>query len=96
MSKVLRHMNAGDCFGEMALIDLSPRSASAVALESSEALQITPSMLFELYRHDIEQFTLIQMNMGRELSRRLRRMDELLFGVLMGESPPETTVSDLL
>ena len=86
--RVLRYMNAGDCFGEMALIDLFPRSASALAVESSEALQITPPILHEIYRHDLEQFTLLQMNLGREMSRRLRRIDDMLFQVSMGETLP--------
>jgi CRP-like cAMP-binding protein len=95
MSKVLRCMQAGDCFGEMALIDLFPRSASSLAVEPSEALQITPRILQEIYRHDLEQFTLLQMNMGREISRRLRRVDDLLFRSLMGDSLPETSFNDL-
>ncbi|MDH3714676.1 MAG: cyclic nucleotide-binding domain-containing protein [Gammaproteobacteria bacterium] len=94
-SKLLRCMRAGDCFGEMALIDLFPRSASALAVESCDALQITPSILQEIYVHDLEQFTLLQMNMGREISRRLREVDELLFRTLMGEALPETTLSYL-
>ena len=94
-SKVLRLMNPGDCFGEMALIDLFPRSASALAMEPSEALQITPPILQEIYPHDLEQFTMLQMNMGREISRRLRLVDELLFRALMGDSLPETTFNDL-
>ena len=94
-SQVLRCMDAGDCFGEMALIDLFPRSASALAVEPSEALEITPPILHAIYQHDLEQFTMLQMNMGRELSRRLRRIDELLFGVLMGDSLPATTFDEL-
>lgn len=94
-SKLLRTMNAGDCFGEMALIDLFPRSAAALAVQTSEALQITPSILQEVYRHDLEQFTMLQMNMGREISRRLRLVDQLLFRALMGDSLPETTFHDL-
>ena len=93
-SKVLRCMEVGDCFGEMALIDLCPRSASALAVEPSKALEITPPILHEIYQQDIEQFTMLQMNMGREISRRLRRVDELLFAVLMGESLPEITFGD--
>ena len=89
-------MNAGDCFGEMALIDLSPRSASARAVAPSVALQITPPILHEIYQHNLEQFTLLQMNMGREVSRRLRIIDQLLFRALMGEELPETTLNDLL
>lgn len=93
--KVLRCLNAGDCFGEMALIDLFPRSASALAVEPSEAMQITPQILHQIYQQDIEQFTLMQMNMAREISRRMRRVDELLFNVLMGDTLSETTFTDL-
>jgi CRP-like cAMP-binding protein len=93
-SKLLRWMEAGDCFGEMALIDLFPRSASALATEHCEALEITPPVLREVYAHNPEQFTLMQMNMSREISRRLRRVDELLFRALMGDPLPETTFHD--
>ena len=93
-SKVLRWMEPGDCFGEMALIDLSPRGASALAVEPSEALQITPAILQEVYKHNLEQFTMLQMNMGREVSRRLRWVDEQLFRALMGDSLPETTFQE--
>ena len=62
-----------------------------VAAVESRNVIVTPPILHEIYQQDIEQFTMLQMNMGREISRRLRRVDELLFAVLMGESLPETT-----
>lgn len=77
----LRELAAGDCFGEMALIDMSPRSASVVALEDCSAIRLTNADLYRLYRSDLEQFTLIQMNIARELSRRLRIANERLFEV---------------
>ena len=69
----------GDCFGEMALLDLLPRSASVQAIDDCSALELTPDDLYRLFKRDAEQFVLIQMNLGRELSRRLRATDELLF-----------------
>ncbi len=75
---VLRELAAGDCFGEMALMDLAPRSASVQALEECSAIEIGTASLMRLYEKDIEQFALIEMNMGRELSRRLREADERL------------------
>ena len=93
--KLLRLMEAGDCFGEMALIDLSPRSASAIAAAPSEALEITAALLKQVHANDPEQFTLLQMNMGREVSRRLRRVDDLLFRALMGEDLPSTSFNTL-
>ncbi len=94
-SKVLGHMQAGDCFGEMALIDLFPRSASALAITDCDALRITPSVLQAIYQANPEQFTLLQMNMSREISRRMRRLDDLLFRALMGDALPETTFKQL-
>ena len=46
------------------------------------AIEITSTSLMDVYQHDIEQFALIQMNMGREVSRRLREVDEQLFHLL--------------
>ncbi|MDQ7011594.1 MAG: Crp/Fnr family transcriptional regulator [Mariprofundaceae bacterium] len=75
----LKYMERGDCFGEMALIDLYPRSASVRAVEDCTAIELGNAVLLELYEKDLEQFTMIQMNIGRELSRRLRKADQHLF-----------------
>jgi CRP-like cAMP-binding protein len=85
---LLRELGAGDCFGEMALLDLFPRSASVRALDACRALALTPAHLARLFEHDVEQFALIQMNIAREMSRRLREVDELLFRVTMGDAHP--------
>lgn len=83
----VRTLEPGDCFGEMALMDLFPRSASIRAIEDCTAIELTPDDLLRLYEHDLEQFTLVQMNIGRELSRRLRSTDEQLFRARMGDRP---------
>jgi len=80
----LHQLGAGDCFGEMALMDFCPRSASVRAVEDCRAIEIAAAALHRLAERDLEQFALIQMNMGRELSRRLRAADELLFRARMG------------
>ncbi len=76
---LLRDMEAGDCIGEMALFDFMPRSASAYVVEDSNLIEISSAMLMEVYKFDLEQFALIQMNMGREVTRRLRVADERCF-----------------
>jgi CRP/FNR family transcriptional regulator, cyclic AMP receptor protein len=81
---VLAQLAKGDCFGEMSVMDLRHRSASVVALQPCRALELSSANLLAVYRKDIEQFTLIQMNMGREVSRRLREADERLFQVKVG------------
>ena len=82
---LMRELGPGDCFGEMALMDLFPRSASIRALVDSSAIELTSDDLLRLYEHDLEQFTLVQMNIGREVCRRLRATDEALFRARMGE-----------
>lgn len=78
-------LGPGECFGEMALIDLFPRSASVLAVQDCTAITLSLESVQWLYDRDLEQFALILMNIGRELSRRLRIADERLFSFKMGE-----------
>ena len=82
----LQTLKQGDCFGEMAVMDLRPRSASVRALEDCTAIRISAAHLHKVYSHDLKQFALIQMNMGREVCRRLRELDDRLFSIKM-ETP---------
>jgi CRP-like cAMP-binding protein len=86
---LLKILKAGDCFGEMAVMDLSPRSASVRATEDCTAIRVSAASLYKLYERDPKQFALIQMNMGREVTRRLREADDRHF---KGMGPP-TNVS---
>ncbi|WP_418318784.1 Crp/Fnr family transcriptional regulator [Piscinibacter sakaiensis] len=83
---LLHHLEAGDCFGEMALMDLFPRSASVIAETDCVAIELTTESLAGLFERDLEQFALIQMNIGREVCRRLRAADDRLFRLRMGEA----------
>lgn len=89
---IVQQLGAGDCFGEMALLDLFPRSASVRAVEDCRAMALTTEHLFRLFEHSAEPFAVIQMNIAREMSRRLRVSDEALFRLTMGgeQSAPET------
>ncbi|HEX7155987.1 MAG TPA: cyclic nucleotide-binding domain-containing protein [Burkholderiaceae bacterium] len=79
----LHSLEQGDCFGEMALMDLFPRSASVRAIEDCTAIELPVASLYRISERDLEQFALIEMNMGREISRRLRESDERLFRTVM-------------
>jgi CRP/FNR family cyclic AMP-dependent transcriptional regulator len=79
---VLKELGVGDCFGEMSLLDLEPRSASVCAIaDDTCAIQFGAEALHRLFSHDPEQFALLQMNIAREVCRRLRAADEMLLGV---------------
>jgi len=80
---VLHKLHAGDCFGEMALMDMSPRSAAVRADEACSVIELATANFMELYSRDLEQFALIQMNIGREVCRRLRAADTLVFQLMM-------------
>ena len=87
---LLRTLQEGDCFGEMAVMDLCPRSASVRAIEDCSAIRISAANLYQVYARDLKQFALIQMNMGREVCRRLRESDNRLFSARM--EAPEANV----
>jgi CRP/FNR family transcriptional regulator, cyclic AMP receptor protein len=76
---LLRILKEGDCFGEMAVMDLLPRSASVRAVEDCTAIRLSAANLHRVCAQDLKQFALIQMNMGREVTRRLREADNQLF-----------------
>ena len=50
---LLRNLNQGDCFGEMALVDFSPRSASVRAVQDCTALQISAACISHVYEKDL-------------------------------------------
>ena len=81
---LLRTLKEGDCFGEMAVMDLRPRSASVQAIENCTAICLSAAALYQVYARDLKQFVMIQMNMGREVTRRLREADNQLFRATMG------------
>jgi CRP/FNR family cyclic AMP-dependent transcriptional regulator len=88
--RVVQTLAVGDCFGEMAVMDHCRRSASVRAEDDCRAIRISSGDLYRVYGQDLKQFTLIQMNMGREVSRRLRDANDRLFSAQMGS--PDATV----
>jgi CRP-like cAMP-binding protein len=71
-------LRPGQWFGEMSILDAQPRSASVRALRPSRLLRVTAEDLDRLYRRDLRAYTLVVMNMARELSRRLRVADAMI------------------
>jgi CRP/FNR family transcriptional regulator, cyclic AMP receptor protein len=71
-------LGPNDTFGEMSIIDMQPRSATVRALGSARLLRISTEEMDALYRHDLKSYTLIVLNIARDLSRRLRVTDGLL------------------
>jgi len=74
----LSHFGEGDAFGEMEVLDVMPATASIKALSDVTAMSISNKVLREIYKIDVKTFSLMIMNLARDLSRRLRKMDEKL------------------
>src|SRR2546422_9252425 len=68
---ILAILGPGEFFGEMGLIDDSPRSASVVAMESCELLSVTKRDFKKCLAEDFE----MSMAVMRGLVRRLREAD---------------------
>lgn len=69
----------GECFGVMEALNPSRRFCSSYAIEDSAAIHLSSSDMLALYHKDLEQYTLMQMNMGREVCRQMRHLEEKLF-----------------
>jgi len=75
---VLATLRKGDCFGEMALLDIQPRSAT-VRTRTAASLLVLPYRKFHLLaREEGNLFTMLILNLSREVSRRLREAHRLL------------------
>lgn len=84
-------LKTGDVFGEMELIDTQRRSATVRALEPVSTLALTNGDLFCIHEFDPPTFTLIVMNLARELSRRLRSIDDLAVRCMASNSGADSS-----
>ena len=71
---ILSILRVGEFFGEMSLLDRQPRSANVVAIEKSELLTLDR----EAFQTHINQHPSTAMAILAEMSRRLRRADEVI------------------
>ena len=70
--KIMGFLEAGDFFGEMALLDRAPRSASVKTLGEVRLLALSRRDFLDVLRKSPD----VSMAVIAELSRRLREMDE--------------------
>ena len=68
----------GDCFGEASLMAMHKHTATAIAVKDSEVMVLSRHALLKLQKGDSRLFSLLMMNIARELARRLELTDEIL------------------
>lgn len=70
----LNHLGPGDFFGEMALLDGKPRSATVIAEEDTQCLILSRWDLLRMMRRNPE----IGIQMLKAMSERLRGMQDMI------------------
>lgn len=76
-----RHLSSlgnGDFFGEMSFVDMQCRSATVRAGAQTVLWRWPFANLHSMYRDYPKAYTLFVMNIAREMSRRLRKADEVI------------------
>jgi CRP-like cAMP-binding protein len=71
-------LGPGECFGEMSLVELQPRSATVRAVRAARMYSFTNLDLYRLFRQDNYSYVIVLQNICRILSRRLRMADSRL------------------
>lgn len=71
-------LGPGDWVGDMSIVDIQPRSATVRALAPTQLLRVTAADLDGVYRNDLKAYSIVILNLARELSRRLRVTDGIL------------------
>jgi len=75
-------LGPGEVAGEMSLIDIQPRSAELRAQGPTAVIVLGHGDIAAVYREDQKSYTLLVLNIAREISLRLRRLDQLLADLL--------------
>ncbi len=65
-----------DFLGEMSIIECVARSASVRAVEDTFLFALKGTDLYRLFQHQPDQYAIVILNIARDLSRRLRAIDE--------------------
>ena len=68
----------GSCIGEASVIGIQTHSASAVVIEDATLMVLPRQVLMDLFEEDKALFSLLILNIARELARRLHHTDEVL------------------
>jgi serine/threonine protein phosphatase PrpC/CRP-like cAMP-binding protein len=94
--KTLAEIGRGSFFGEMALIDKSPRSADVVAIKKTRVLEIERRALFGLMNREPHLAIKLMWPMCQVINRRLRQTSDALAWTCGGGLDRSTEPEDAL
>ena len=73
----LASLGVGEFFGEMCIIQCMPRCATVTAVKPSLLFVLTNSDILGLFHKNPQQFSILILNIARDLCRRLEKLEEL-------------------
>jgi CRP/FNR family transcriptional regulator, cyclic AMP receptor protein len=73
---ILAVLRPKDFLGEMSIIECVARSASVRAVEDTSLFALKGTDLYRLFKRYPDQYAILILNIARDLSRRLRAIDE--------------------
>ena len=86
---LLAHLEAGEFFGELAMLDGYPRSASAIATQESEIIGFCWPEMHQLIQNDPGLGIKVLLELARTTGMRLRHTNQLLKDIETSQMPPE-------
>jgi CRP/FNR family cyclic AMP-dependent transcriptional regulator len=72
----LARLHEGTFFGEMCVVDPVPRGASVRALTAVKVIEIKAGTLYHLFQKMPDQYSIVLLNLARDMARRLRKLDD--------------------
>ena len=75
-SVTLATLGPGEFFGEMCILETLPRAATGQAAGQTTVVSVASFAFYHLYQKMAAQHSILLLNIARDLSRRLRRLDE--------------------
>lgn len=73
----LAKLAPGNFFGEMCILETLPRSATVQAITDATLYSLTSLAFYHLYEAIPAQHSILVLNIARDVSRRLRHLDEV-------------------
>ncbi len=73
----LAQLGPGEFFGEMCILETLPRAATVQTISDTTVVSLSSMAFYQLYEKLPAQYSILILNMARDLSRRLRHLDDV-------------------
>jgi CRP-like cAMP-binding protein len=70
-------LGPGEFFGEMCILETLPRAATGKAVGPATVVSVASTAFYYLFEKMPKQHSILLLNLARDLSRRLRHLDEV-------------------